>query len=96
MTLVTIAIPTVHLNGTSYDSLYDSYIMALQMVSDAHEYLQTNTAPHGRDYYMQGDNAQAIAGNQHRARVARLESVMNELVVIVAGLSEQRPIKELP
>lgn len=82
-------VPTVHLNGTSRESLirglekaYVAITQAIDAVCDA--------APHGRDYYVQdlGD-AYNRARDEHESRVRKLVEVRNEIEELVTGIAEQ-------
>ena len=84
-----VAIPTVHMNGTSYDEL-------MRQVLDAHKAVQVasiviqDMAPNGRDYYPQGDAALAAATAEHRDRRNKLESILEELEDITRGIRNQK------
>ena len=70
--------PTVHMNGTSAADLYHLYADAAMEVGDAIRVVE-NSAPNGRDYYPQGDEALKRAVQEHQARVAKLRVVMDDL-----------------
>ena len=77
--------PTIHLNGTSAADLLAQYRAAYEATFAALEAL-CKAAPHGRDYYLQGNSSypggsSAItnAQNEHEARVAKLLEVSEEL-----------------
>jgi hypothetical protein len=82
-----VAVPTVHLNGTSSRSLMDQYKAAAMAVQLAAESLP---APHGRDYYPQGDEAYMRALNEHRVRQQKLKEVYDELFAVYNGVAKQR------
>lgn len=78
-------LPTIHLNGTDAQSLFDNYYAALHAVLAAKEAL-AQCAPNGRDYYVQKTDSgdwtdaptnEAIA--EHRARMAALETIQRDL-----------------
>ena len=50
--------PTVHLNGTSKDTLLNAYTAANSALLNALEALEA-CAPNGRDYYVSGDIGKA-------------------------------------
>ena len=79
--------PTVHLNGTSAQSLANQYGHARQKVREALEALQ-HIETHGRDYYVQGPNAYHIAAEQHQRRVTYLSMVHDDLLEIEMHVSE--------
>jgi hypothetical protein len=73
--------PTVHLNGTSRESL-------LIQVSDAAHALDAAwtalcaMAPHGRDYYPQGVLALRDAEREHSARLDAISTVYLDLMAL--------------
>jgi hypothetical protein len=83
-----LALPTIHLNGTSAQSLLDDTCDAAFTVKTAIDAL-ARTAPNGRDYYLQGDDAMVIASGQHAERMARLRSVYAELQQIGEYLADK-------
>lgn len=78
-------VPSVHLNGTSKDELIRQLEEAGLAIRDAIEKLQ-GAAPHGRDYYVQDtttkENAYREAAEEHRSRLVRMKSVLEEVVLI--------------
>jgi hypothetical protein len=80
-------LPTVHLNGTSGDDLLLANREARRAVRVAYDALR-ETAPHGRDYYPQGDDAIQHAVDEYRSRLAALQGVMTELDAIARHLLE--------
>lgn len=82
---VEIIAPTVHLNGTSRESLLDDYRKATQSVIQATNVLCAN-APNARDYYVQSADAYTRARAEHMARVAALARVHEELVAIYEAI----------
>ena len=71
-------VPTVHLNGTSRESLLDDLMKASSALEEAYQALK-RTAPNGRDYYPQGPDAVYLAEGEHRSRLERLDSVKGEV-----------------
>lgn len=70
--------PTVHLNGTSRESLFEQYAeaaQALRQAIDAHE----RSAPNARDYYPQGPDVFSKARVEHWERSGKLRSVLQEI-----------------
>jgi hypothetical protein len=53
------------LNGTSAGALAEGYRGAIVALESAVEALYA-ARPHGRDYYVQGDNAHAAAAREHK------------------------------
>ena len=84
-------IPTVHLNGDSYNSLFESHEEAMDTVAVA-IHAVGGTAPNGRNFYCQGDDAFAIetATNEHQDRMRRLREVYEELQEITIGILNQK------
>lgn len=50
-------------------------------------------APHGRDYYVQGDDAYAKARDEHLSRIARLQSVLDEIKVLARQVQKAQDAK---
>lgn len=80
-----LAVPTIHLNGTSQQELENQLREAASAVAKAVEKL-CQAAPHGRDYYVQEPDGFQQARAEHRARVERLESVGQELMQIYEAI----------
>ena len=74
--------PTIHLNGTSRQALYETYLDAHNALQQA-IYAVERTYPNGRDYYPQGDEAIVTANNEHRARIRELNAVLHQLEALV-------------
>ena len=70
--------PFIHSNGTSAHTLENDYGLARNALVDAIDSVG-RCWPHGRDYYpLQGD-ALTKAQDEHRSRLKRLRSVLDEL-----------------
>ena len=78
---MSLTVPTVHLNGTSRDTLLEGYIAALDALRLAREALQA-AAPNARDYYVQAGDTFCLAQNQHFVRLARLRETLDELITL--------------
>jgi hypothetical protein len=76
-------LPTIHRNGTSKADLFDGYMTALAAMQAAIDAV-IQTAPNGRDYYPQGDDALRQAMAEHRDRLRRLGTVADELNALAA------------
>lgn len=79
--------PTVHLNGTSRESLMRQYEDAGAALNAAFRKL-VEASPNARDYYVQDCFAFAAAQREHEDRLARIKSVHDEiewLLLEVAG-----------
>jgi len=87
-----ITLPTVHLNGSSKQSLLDCYFDAAEALRKALVAVQA-TAPHGRDYYVQrthdGEHVTHRAIAEHVDRLKRLESVLRELNALALHVCDQ-------
>ncbi len=88
-------VPTVHLNGTSFAGLHDPLVRAGQAIGGAIADL-AECAPHGRDYYVQGDDAYAKARDEHLSRVARLQSVLEEVKVLARQVQKAQDARNAP
>lgn len=88
---MSLTLPTVHLNGTSRDSLLEGYIAALDALRLAMEALQA-AAPNARDYYVQAGDTFCIAQNQHFTRLARLRETLEEPNTIAEHVSSRAVI----
>ena len=83
-----LAIPTVHLNGTSAADLLSQLKEAFTAVRQATEKVN-QSAPHARDYYVQNDRAYALAREQHVQRIKAMEAVAADLERIAIGIQDQ-------
>ena len=81
-----ITLPTVHLNGTSRDTLLEGYIAALDALRLAMAACRA-AAPHARDYYMH-PNSFALAAEEHAIRWTRLADTVSELTEIAQHVSD--------
>ena len=68
---MSLAIPTIHMNGTSKKALLTDYCDAIDALHEAGRKLAA-TCPNGRDYYTQGNTALGAALNQHENRMNKL------------------------
>lgn len=80
-------LPTIHLNGTSAQSLLDQQTDAGHAVYKAMEALG-NAAPNARDYYVQGDGAFQRAAAEHTARMEKLRSVYDDLQKLAEHIAD--------
>lgn len=85
---VHVTVPTVHLNGTGGETLFQGFFDAWTAIHHAADKL-SHAAPHGRDYYTQGDSAYDAARGEHEQRLKRLQDIKNELKAIMAGIRSQ-------
>lgn len=85
----TLTTPTVHLNGTGATGLKAQYAAAYEAVNAALGPL-AQSAPHGRDYYVQKDSeAYAKARDEHVNRLQRLSDVRDELLALFQAVDAQ-------
>ncbi len=82
-----LTLPTIHMNGTSPEDLLDQNIEAGRAAQDLLHALQ-RAAPNARDYYVIGPEAFTKARNEHRDRAKRVQSVLDELSVIMEHVAE--------
>ena len=87
MSTETLTAPTIHLNGTSDADLFKQYADAAGAIRGA---IQALPVPHGRDYYVQGDDAYKRARSEHDARVAMLRAIEADLRTILESIADQR------
>ena len=81
-----LAIPTMHMNGTSRQELIDQLCTAGEALRLAIDALQS-ACPNGRDYYPQGRDATQEALRQHANRLHNLTAVRAELYEIAEAIS---------
>lgn len=83
-----LAVPAVHLNGTSREELERQLEAVSGHLRSALTAL-ADACPHGRDYYPQGDGAFRLAMGQHDSRSRRLLSVLEELALVHEGIADR-------
>ena len=83
--MIALAIPMVHLNGTSRQELEEQLAAASVALNNALSALIRAT-PHGRDYYPQGADILKLAFDQHKERMLKIQSVISELETIYSQL----------
>ena len=81
-------LPTIHMNGTSAQALYNGYRAAGSAVRKAIEALE-ETAPNARDYYLEGEDAFDRAVKEHAARVHALREVLKQTSMLAEGVAKQ-------
>lgn len=81
-----LAIPTIHLNGTSRETLIEQLCDAVHALHEAGRKLAA-AAPNGRDYYPAGAGAINVAMDQHEARMKKLREIIAELEAIAEAIS---------
>jgi len=80
-----LAVPTIHLNGTSKQSLLDALSTAEHALGVALETLHDASA-NGRDYYPQGIAAWERARAEGESRIARVRSVRLEIEALIIAI----------
>jgi hypothetical protein len=83
---MSIKTPTIHLNGTSKQELLDQYLNVLKALKAASDAL-CEAAPHGRDYYPQGDAVIITATNEHCVRIRKLAEIEVEIRQIAEAIA---------
>jgi hypothetical protein len=84
-----VIVPTVHLNGTSSESLM-AQLQKIDAALDATLSAMAEATPHNRDYYVQADpDAGYHARLAHGERMMRLEAVRAEIQAIWQGIYDQ-------
>jgi len=81
-------LPTVHLNGTSAQALYDQAEAAYNALQQAMSLMQ-QAAPNGRDYYPQEAGAHYRAQDEHFDRLRRVQGLMAEYEEFLGHLSSE-------
>lgn len=84
-----VAVPTIHLNGTSADTLLAETRAAIDALAIARKALADMTV-HGRDHYVKADKeslAKALA--EHEARFAAIDRIAAELTDLYLGIRDQ-------
>ena len=82
--------PTIHLNGTGYDTLYKEYKSAYKAVKEAINSVCDATM-NGRDYYPQGDDAFFQARKEREDALEHLRIVEHYLEGMLVGIMDQNP-----
>jgi len=81
-------IPTVHLNGTGKGHLLGELEAAHRAIGGAIDALAQVTV-HGRDYYVQGDQAYRQARTEMDRRLAALRAVQDDVLTMHTAIEEQ-------
>lgn len=85
--------PTIHMNGTSANSLLDDIQSAIEACGAARDALR-RMSPNGRDYYIQGPHAIEAAMDEHQNRIAKVIHVIDELGEIAENIWDQKQQRE--
>jgi hypothetical protein len=79
--------PTIHLNGTSPERLFEDYHNASRAVNAAIDVL-ANIEFNARDYYPQGDKVFELARAQRVEQFTKLREIRDELREVAAYVSK--------
>lgn len=82
--------PTIHLNGSDGATLRQGIFEAELALQTAVGKLY-DCAPHGRDYYPQGNAAYSKASREHMERINKLNEVLQELTYIRHHITKFAP-----
>lgn len=78
--------PTIHLNGTSPESLIEDLEKAGVAIEAAYDALK-RCAPNGRDYYPQGPGELEKAAGEHMARLRKLDELQNDISTLIEAIN---------
>jgi hypothetical protein len=82
--------PSIHSNGTSSHVLVDKYMKVLDTTNAAIAALSAS-APNGRDYYPQGDNAINEAIKIHEEHMKALVKLNLEAEAVIMAIKDNTP-----
>ena len=82
-------VPTVHLNGTSFTALRDSYANAYDAIYKAIDAF-VKAEMNGRDFYPQGPGAFYKARDERQAALEKLREAHQYVGEMLAGICDQR------
>lgn len=88
MTLLSPAIPTVHLNGTGGACLRDEYAAAYDAIDKAIRTLG-NATSNARDFYPQGPNAYWLHRKERDEAFVKLREVQSYIEALLTGICDQ-------
>lgn len=80
--------PTIHLNGTSAESLIEAYTAAYDALEVAYEAMKA-TYPNNRDFYVQGEHAIDAAIFEHRSRLQKIDDLKAGLDMLIGSIMVQ-------
>lgn len=90
---MTMTFPTVHLNGTSAETLIEGYCAARTAVMAAQDAL-AQVEFNARDYYVKGPEAYPAARKEHTERLQTLGRIADELLQIAMNVQDQQSERE--
>lgn len=82
-------LPTIHLNGTSREYLFEEAVSTAGALRGAITALEAMTV-NARDYYPQGPDAYPEAAREHWERIERVRGVLNEVYALLDSLDEAK------
>jgi len=82
-------IPTIHLNGTGFTTLRDSYANAYNAIGKAIDAL-VRAEMNGRDFYPQGPGAFYRARDERQAALDKLREAHQYAGEMLAGIRDQQ------
>jgi hypothetical protein len=82
-------VPTVHLNGTSYNNLFDGYANAYDAIDHAIDAL-ASAELNGRDYYPQAPGAYSQARAERDAALKQLREAHAYVGEMLLGICDQK------
>ena len=85
--------PTIHLNGTSPESLRDQYLEAASAIRDAMNKAQS-VEFNGRDYYPQGPEVFSRARTEFTSRIIALRDAMDYFMKVAEHCAEAADERE--
>lgn len=80
--------PTVHLNGTSGQDLFNQ-VMGVRRAVEAANAMLTEAWPNSRDYYVQGDGAYAEVRKEWEEHSRKLQAVAADMQAIALDIHDQ-------
>ena len=83
-------LPTIHLNGTSPEALYEQQAAVAEKLRAAIRALD-EAAPNARDYYTQGQGAFYQANNEHSRRILALQAVLQHTQEVMEYIADYLP-----
>ena len=83
--------PTIHLNGTSAEELFEQVCNVLSNLRDARAAMSL-AAPHGRDY--PGPGGFIAANSEHTDRLLRLGAILREYEALAEYIADERDARE--
>lgn len=79
--------PSIHFNGTSRGALL-SQARAVHEATEALLKAMAQAAPHGRDYYPQGEEAYRLARNAHEAKMLAVRDLSEHYFELAIAIQE--------